>query len=66
MQTTLTKIALVYIQFLTPEESGEILNLIKHLMLRTSKAVRFALVIEYVELYEYLEAMGFEEVIEEL
>lgn len=42
------------------------MNLIKHLMVKTSKAVRFALVIEYVEFYEYLESMGFEEVIEEL
>lgn len=35
-------------------------------MLRTSKPVRLALVVEYVEFYEFLEVMGWEDVIEEL
>jgi hypothetical protein len=35
-------------------------------MISTNKPVRFALIIEYVEFYEYLEMMGFEAVIEEL
>ena len=35
-------------------------------MLKTSKAVRFALVVEYVQFYEYLEMMGFQAVIQEL
>lgn len=48
------------------KNSGQIVNLLKHLMLKTSKAVRFALVIEYVQFYEYLERMGFDEVIEQL
>lgn len=63
-QTELTKLSLIYLQFLSIEESKDILNLIKHLMIKTSKAVRFALVVEYVELYEYFEMMGFEDVIE--
>jgi hypothetical protein len=48
IQTQLTKLSLNYMQFLAVEDSSEILNLVRHLMLRTSKAVRFALVIEYV------------------
>jgi hypothetical protein len=32
-------------------------------MLKTCKPVRFALILEYVEFYEYLELVGFENVI---
>jgi hypothetical protein len=58
--------ALIYLQSLSIDQSDEIINMLKHLMVSTNKAVRFALIIEYVEFYEYLEMMGFETVIEEL
>jgi hypothetical protein len=51
LQTELSKIALIYMQSLAPDQSSEIVNMLKHLMIRTNKAVRFALVVEYVEFY---------------
>jgi len=35
-------------------------------MLRTSKAVKYAMVVDYVKLYDYLEKAGQEQVVEEL
>lgn len=48
LQTELSKIAIIYMQFLSADQSTDIVNMLKHLMLRTHKAVRFALVVEYV------------------
>jgi hypothetical protein len=48
LQTEISKLALIYLQSLEVEQSHEIVNMLKHLMLSTSKAVRFALIIEYV------------------
>ena len=64
LQTEISKVALIHLQSLDQNSSAEIVNMLKQLMLSTSKPVRFALIIEYVEFYEYLEMMGFEEVIE--
>lgn len=48
LQTEISKIALIHLQSLDKNCSKEIVNMLKHLMLSTSKPVRFALIIEYV------------------
>jgi hypothetical protein len=68
IQTELTKCALIHLQSVAiqPDSTEPVITMIQHLMVRTNKAVRFALVVEYVEFYEFLEMMGCEDIIEEL
>lgn len=48
----LTRLALIFLQRpdIDPKQS---IKLLKLLMLRTSKIVRYAMVVDYVRLYEY-------------
>ena len=61
LQTDITKLALIYLSSLNDDEGDNlaIINLVKYMMMKTSKAVRFALVIEYVHFYDQLELLGF-------
>lgn len=59
----LTRLALVFLQrpdILNPES----VRLIKLLMLRTSKVVRLAMVVDYVRYYDFLEKSANYEILE--
>jgi hypothetical protein len=50
---SLTKLTLIFLQ--RPDlDWKDAVKLIKLLMLRTSKVVRYAMVVDYVKLYDYL------------
>ena len=62
-QTEITKIALMFLERSMIEEA-DILSVIRKLMMKTDKAVRFALINEYVAFYGWVEKAGLDQVLE--
>lgn len=61
----LTKVVLIFLQ-MPNIKNEDCINIIKMLMLRTCKAVRLAMVIDYVTFYEFVEQTKQDEIIDEL